>query len=341
MVPPDSCSPAASVTCLQKFRARLLLNSASGRRMASAHGGQADSVMEHIRSINPDEEWERGARFWLRRRGLALAGGLDLILTILSHFLLGWQVASALLAAGVLIFASLVFLRKVRVRDYSLGVSLHGLFHEMRDEAEKVILPLSEENDPNVGMARYRERYGAFHNGIAERTAIFFRCLLRDQTVNCAIRLADLHQGERVYVTWGRSRNMDPTRAERTVPVPSEGSIAAALLRHEERGVYYVPNVREVTEEDKKDKWHDDPNTQLNDLTALMVAPINAYGGGRKFMLGLLYVTSRESRLCSMCAEPLKAIADALGFVYPRITVGTPKREREHGQEGASTRDIR
>jgi len=295
--------------------------------------------MQHIRSIDPNEEWKRGARFFLRRCGIALAGVIDIVLTVLSHFLLGWQVAAIVLATGLLVSAALVLLRYVGIRDYWLGVNLHLLLHSLRDEAEKVILPLSEEADPVAGVAKYRERYAAYHNEIAERVAIFFRCLVRDQTINCAIRLAAIREGKRVYVTWGRSKNMDPNRRERSVPVPTEGSIAAALMRHEERGVYYVSNVREVSEEDKKDKWRDDPNTQLKDVTSLMVAPINAHGSGRKFMLGLLYVTSRKPVLCSLCVEPLKAFADVLGFVYPRITVGAKRKDQNDGQEGAHARD--
>ncbi|HET6427291.1 MAG TPA: hypothetical protein VFJ30_02690 [Phycisphaerae bacterium] len=291
-------------------------------------------LMEHIREVDPHEAWKQGIAYVLRIRSILICFGTDVVLTVLAHFLLGWQVAALVLGVGVLAVLTLSLFRRVRIRDLYLGVRLHNLLHSLRDQAQEVIAPLEQEGNSPTAMIQYRERYSHIHDSWTELIAAYFRCLLGDQTVNCAVRLADIRDGERVYVTWGRSRNMDPNRSDRSVPVPSEGSIASALMRHDERGVYLIPNVREVSEEDKKDKWADDPNTQLRDVTALMVAPINAYDEGSKVMLGLLYITSRRKVVSCMCVEPLKAVADILGFVYPKITFGENQEGTDDGQEG-------
>jgi len=277
--------------------------------------------MEYIRAIDPQDEWKRGIAFFLRIRGIFICSGTDIGLTVAAHFFLGWQTALMVLSIGIVAIAALFVFRKVRVRDLQLGVRMHALFHFLRDEMETVVAPFSGETS-EIAMLKYRERFRHVHNDVAELIASFFRRLLRDDTVNCAIRLADATSGKREYVTWGRSKNMDQTREERSKPVPSEGSIAAALMRQEERGVYYIPNVRQVSEEDKKDKWRHDPNCELPDVTAAMVAPINAWDLGKKYMLGLLYVTSAKNKMSHLSVEPLKAIADVLGCVYPRITLG-------------------
>lgn len=299
------------------------------------HLSAGKSHMEHIRAIDPNEAWKTGAAGVLRIRGILICSSTDVVLTVLSHFLLGWQVAIVVLAVGLLTVVALLLFRRVRLRDFWLGVRMHNLFHYMRNDAEQVIAPFDEE-DIEAALTKYGERYRAYHNDQTDRIADFFRCLLQDESVNCAIRLADIRDGNRVYVTWGRSKRMDPSRQDHSQPVPSEGSIAAAILRHDEMGVYYVPNVREVSAEDKEDKWADDPDCQLHDVTALMVAPINTYGSSssKKFMLGLLYITSGRSGISPLCVEPLKAIADALGFVYPRITVGEKGKDTGDANPG-------
>jgi hypothetical protein len=65
--------------------------------------------------------------------------------------------------------------------------------------------------------------------------------------------------------------------------------------------------------------WMKSQNDDLSDVKTLMVTPINGWEHGQKVMLGILYITSIQGKFAPIYTLPLKALADALGLVYPII----------------------
>lgn len=273
-------------------------------------------------SVNPKEAWKESWGWLVRLRSIFGATVLDVLLSSLSwYFGFGWKVAIGILLAGMIFVGALFVLRRVRIYTVCVGGAFHRLCDGIREDMGS-ILSAAVSPDPGWYLV-YRERYNRFHDDVAERTALFFRALVGDSSINCAIRLARPgNDGEEEYPTSGRSKDMCPSRAEKTKPVPGNKGIACFLRNKLHRGVYIVKDIDEAVQQGA---WDPSPNDDLPDVNTLMVAPINGYGYREtdyetKSMLGILFITSRSDVFRQIHVEPLMAVADLLGSVYPIVT---------------------
>jgi hypothetical protein len=169
-------------------------------------------------------------------------------------------------------------------------------------------------NGPKSGALAI-QKLREFHKNMAQRTAIFFRDLLGDESINCALRIAEDVNGVESYVTKARSDRLDNVSREKgSVPLPADKGLAAVLLSNERLGVLVIRDIEAAT---SAGSWMPTPNDKLPDVKTLMVAPVNGWEASAKVMIGILYVTSQKDRFCAPHTVPLKAVADLLGMVYP------------------------
>jgi len=288
-----------------------------------------------IASADPDQAWKEGWGWLLQIRTIFGASVIDIVATIVALYLeFHWQIALAIFLLGTVVVSALYITRRVVI--YTLGASgaVHRLTHSMRDD----IASLLEAARSAQTAQRYLERYDRFHDDVADRIAEVFRQITNDLTINCAIRLAEQKNGDAEYATKGRSKNMDPSRSSLSKPIPSDRGIARYLRDKERRGVFVIEDIQQAID---GNAWHETPTDGLHDVKTLIVAPINGYGvpadGGpfEKTMLGMLYVTSRDSRFTQFHCELLMGLADLLGLTYPVVTgrLRIAFQEKKHGHQ--------
>jgi len=279
-----------------------------------------------VSSIDPLKEWRVGPIGWLGRiRGIAAFVLLDLGIAGLILRYLSWQLALGALVAGFALATLFWILGRQRLRFLRLGVKFHDLCHWVRDASAN--LQNYVENDQAV---EYVEGYKRFHDDVAERIASLFRTMISDDGICCVIRLADKSAGDPVYATRGRSQGLDLRRSDRTVPIPIDRGIARKLMDENQLGVTFINDIELAV---KENWWVKSENDDLPDIRHLMISPINCCERNSKSMLGILYVTSRRPNLTLFHAEPMKAIADLLGHVYPTITVRFEEGGSEHDEK--------
>lgn len=266
-----------------------------------------------IASVDPAEAWYEGWGQLARYR--SIAG------TVVSEFGVAallyiygknpaYGVAVMILSGGTLL--GLLAFRRTLLTAVRAGSRLHELCHFIRDESGEIL-----QSTAPTEQAKYQERHRNLHPQVAERIAGYFRAVCNDPSVCCAIRLADTGGGKQEYRTVGRSSGMDPSRAQLSEPIALGEGICDVVRKKGQRGVVFIRDIKEAVEQGW---WKECKSDKLPDVKSLLIVPINGYVLGTKTMLGLLYVTSPKDVFRLTHAEPLKALADMLGSVYPVIT---------------------
>jgi hypothetical protein len=269
--------------------------------------------MPHYDSVDPAEEWQKGIfGFMTRYRGIAstaITSGAGTAASLFGGF---YPLSAVIVAVGLSAVATLVWTRYYILRRIKSEDRLHAFHHEVRDALAKIVQ--CDDRPQTLVLV------DAFNNKAAQGIAEFFRIRCGDQSINCAIRLAESDTtGHDRYVTRARSSGMHPGRDASTVSIRSDEGIARAMLGRQKRGVYIVPSIEEAI---SQNIWKSNDNDKLADVQSLMISPINGWQGGAKYMLGILYVTSaikNGGKFSSVDSLPVKAFADALGLAYPVI----------------------
>ena len=198
---------------------------------------------------------------------------------------------------------------------------LHQLAHYLRDRNVKGEELAIEKK--GLSKTQTEDSFLTFCNEICNYSRAYFRELIKDNTVECAIRLADKHTDDPsdqniFYCTAGRSQGFNPGRDEASEPIPANRGVPCFFLRQKCHGVLIYHDLKKsadngtfiITENEKR--YH-------NDLKTLMVAPINGWTGKHKSMIGLLYVTSKGNPFRVKHVDSMRLIADMLAKAIPRI----------------------
>ena len=271
--------------------------------------------MQHCISVDPETEWYAGKFGQLvRLRSIATFGTFKAILTavVAATGYIAVAIVIAVIAMAVVSIGLVV--RRHMIREIKAAEALHALCHQTRDDAAKL---MGEPNTPD-----YPSRLERFDGHTVERVAAFFRAFVGDESIACALRLAEEIGGKDCYVTKARSQGMDPSRAENSQPVPADKGLAWLLMQKQFQGVHIIDSIPGLIQ---SGAWIETKNDRLTDVRTLMVAPVNGWEGNEKAMLGILYVTSRRKAVfLPRHTLPLKAVADLLGLVYPLLASGTP-----------------
>jgi hypothetical protein len=193
--------------------------------------------LQHFQTVDAKKEWSRGVIGYLVRwKGIASVGTVK---GQIGHA--AWWNGSVNLAAGAALLAAwalsvLLLLRYYRIQRVETDNALHSLCHYVRDS----IVDLLQHDDPEV----FAHAFARYNSDIAIRLASFFRSVTRNETLNCAIRFAEFDaDGKECYATYARSEKMAPIRSNRSLPVPADRGLAAALREKDRQGVYVISSI--------------------------------------------------------------------------------------------------
>ena len=270
--------------------------------------------VQHIPQVNPDTDWKWGIVGDLTTiRGMLKYVSLSSVVSAATftwaHWIFGVSALTVVICGGVIVFV-ICRQRKERLKT---DHRFHQFYHLTRDDFAQILF--SQKNGPERAM-----RLERFHRDTVQRLALFYRDLLNDETVNCAIRLAEMvkdqnaESDQEAYVTKGRSDGMSIERQNGTKPIPGDKYLANALRSQKSLGVYIIHDIQVAAD---AAMWLKSENDNLQDVKTLMIAPINGWESTTKVMVGILYVTSAKDPFLPHHSSSLKAFADSLGMIYP------------------------
>lgn len=198
---------------------------------------------------------------------------------------------------------------------------LHQFAHYLRDRHSITEeLARSQKNLSRLQREDYRH---AYCDNVCNKIRDYFRILINDDTIECAIRLADRDSNnpdnsDVLYATSGRSNGFSPGRDETSEPISAKEGVPKKFFEKDYLGVYIYYNLKVAADEDhfkatKSERRYGD------DVKTFMVAPINGWDSDEKSMIGLLFVTSKKSPFHKKYTESIKLFADLLGESIPKI----------------------
>lgn len=261
--------------------------------------------------------WKYGVvGFFTRIRGILLTVGI-MTATMGSPWWLPSQVSIPLLLTAstkkVILWASFLmsiilvcgflYLRKRTLRSLDIKALLHNFAHYLRDYQTRVFKRTLCQKGLFAIQDVALERFCDYVDRMCEFTKDYFGLMTHDSTINCAIRIAveiddSESKGTRVvYRTLGRSSGLSAARIETSEDVPSNQGIPRFLIdEHDCKGVLRYNDLEEaakigafkITKNEKKFP---------EEITTMLVAPMNGWDGKKHSMIGLLYVSSRNRRV--------------------------------------------
>lgn len=219
----------------------------------------------------------------------------------------------------------IVFYVRHRVkRSLQIKSLLHSFTHEARDGIQAIL----ERTQPKPGrpakndLLHERSHLLKFSDSIAETIAAYVRLFTGDSTAGCSIRLAQDVPGdgkdEIVYVTVGRSGNLNKNRAKTSEPIGRNEGIPKFFLGDSQacHGLLFYDDVKLAASHDLYKRTKNDAEFE-NDYSSMIVAPLNGWNGFNSDLIGLLCFTSKTSRLLQPKQVDLfKFTADHLASCY-------------------------
>jgi len=253
--------------------------------------------------------WKLGVvGFFIRLKGIFITAAITLLTMGLpwwlpeSYTLKGtMEINYSSVMFGFLIFISGLFtlsffyLRRRSIRSLDTKYYLHQLSHDIRDKQTDLHEKLSQKEKYSIG--KLHKDLEILLNEVSENIASHFKLLINDPTICVAIRLARYEKKDKkiYYRTYARSKGLNPQRKRNSEDISSSKGIPRFLMEDNEgQGVLIYNNLKEAQ---KNGTYYFTKNDVKfpDDIKTMMVAPLNAWSGKRESMIGLLYITSRES----------------------------------------------
>lgn len=218
----------------------------------------------------------------------------------------------------------LVFLFTFRHRaKRSLDIKhyLHELAHFLCDQqttAYKKLLSKDKSDDLDYETEQLR----SYAKHVCERVKDYFTRLIKDTTVEVAIRLAtkateDDKAQKIAYTTVGRSSGLSSKREETTEGISANEGIPRFFIEEKEsRGILIYYDLHKASSMGAYKLTMNDSKFS-DEIKTMMVAPLNAWDGKRQSMIGILYITSRESNAFSIIyVDSMRFVADIIAKAF-------------------------
>lgn len=259
-----------------------------------------------------------GAPFWWP----AKEGGKKIFLVDFNHILF---------ATGILILILLIsgafYLRKRVKRSLKLKAQLHLFTHGLRDALNDTLERTNgKQGRPSTAdPAHHRAHIRNISNKAAEAISEYLSTITGDDTVGCAIRLAQDKLGdgkdEIHYVTVGRSQRLNPNRGSTSESIARNEGIPKFFLADERssQGILFFHDLVKATatgcyKTTRNDELHG------NDFTSMVVMPLNGWNGKKKDLIGLVCVTSKNQKsLQTRHIDLFKFTSDTLALFYVAV----------------------
>lgn len=204
-------------------------------------------------------------------------------------------VAASALMCGGLFALSLIYLRKRTIRSLNMKYLLHTMTHNTRDKQTALHAKLAPGRAYSKG--KLTKELELMLAELCQNLSEYFRTLTGDETITAAIRLAVPHNktGDLAYKTFARSARLNPNRKSTSEVIPGNEGIPR-FLRNEKngQGVLFYNDLHAAAEMGAYKLTVNDRKYK-DDITSMMVAPLNAWAGSKQDMIGILYIGSRRS----------------------------------------------
>lgn len=232
---------------------------------------------------------------------------------------------------GVVIFIFLIIIlflliaRSKSIKSLRLKGSSHSIMHYMRDRISAAE-QFSRNGNKSQHGAMLQELFRGFCDESCNLIRSYFRCLIGDQTIEVALRIADKAGGDPncnqvLYATAGRSDGLNPNRDRTSKSIPASEGVPLFFLKQKGcRGVVFFNDLNEAI---RQGAFLKTKNEELypKEIKTIMVAPVNGWCRHRTDMVGLLYITSQKDVFRIKHMDSLRAFADVLGVAIPRIAL--------------------
>ncbi len=242
--------------------------------------------------------WQYNQFAFFFRRQWMLYLFISSILVFLSlHAVFFPSLSSALKNAIILVLAFLFFgshlyaLRKRTLRFLTLQKQLHQLAHQLRNEHSQLLKRLAgkEKAAPEDALRYLSETL--------EKARKYLEVVTRENNIDMAVRIALPHQEEQgnvLYQTLVRTIGLEgKTWLDQAVSA-NEG-IPHYLI--EERDTCNVLVYRDIKKAIKEQVFREATDPSFAEATkSLAIAPLKAWDGKKKSMVGMLYITSAHKK---------------------------------------------
>jgi transcriptional regulator with GAF, ATPase, and Fis domain len=262
--------------------------------------------------------------FFIRKRGLVISTFISLLLltskpwwypkSFPTSISLSWIITALLLS----FIPVLYYLRRRTMRSLEIKSILHDLSHKIRDNHSKWFEILYS-HKKSITEESYIMHFEALL-GIIQR---YFIEITNDKTIGVALRIAVASQNDEnvMYKTIARI-GLNSKRDETSEPIPANEGLPNYLIKkHEKCKVVIYYNLEEAIINDvfKKTKSEE---VYPNDITTMMVAPLNAWDGKkRNRMIGILYITSKKEKIFEeKHVDSMRFIADVVAETVSTTT---------------------
>jgi hypothetical protein len=199
------------------------------------------------------------------------------------------------LLIGCILTGGIFYLRHRSIRSLDTKALLHSLAHSLRDYQSGLF------NSRAQGEEAILENFRNHVVDLCEYIKDYFVLMTYDKSINCAIRLAveiDEPDGiQIVYKTYGRSSGLNQARAETTEDIPANRGIPRYLIEEKEcKGVLRYNDLNEAMKNGIFQKTKNEEEYP-EEIKTLFVAPMSAWDGKKRSMIGLMYITSRKKNV--------------------------------------------
>ncbi len=215
-----------------------------------------------------------------------------------------------------------IYVRGRAERSLDIKHYLHELAHFLRDHQTKAYKKLLSKDSKSTESDYENEQLRSYSNQVCERVKDYFSRLIKDSTVEVVIRLAkeasdDNKSQKVVYATVGRSSGLSSKREETSENISANEGIPRFFIEEKgSQGILVYNDLRKASEKGAY-KWTSNDTKYLDEIKTMMVAPLNAWDGNRESMIGILYVTSRESNAFSIIyVDSMRFIADIIAQAF-------------------------
>lgn len=232
------------------------------------------------------------------------------------------------LCVGTLATIGFYYLRRRSQRSLDIKHLLHEFAHFLRDNHTK----LCKKSKNSTGKKNKKHDYKVLRlsaEKICERIKDYFERLTKDNTIEVAIRLArnvDKKNKKIGYVTVARSSGLNNNRYKTTECIAPDEGIPRFFADKDSQGILIYNDLLKAAEIGAYKTTKNDEKYS-EEISTMMVAPLNAWDGKKEGMIGILYVTSRNQNIFSVIhVDSMRFVADIVAKAMSH-SVNTLKAE--------------
>lgn len=197
----------------------------------------------------------------------------------------------------VIVLGGLSYLKKRTERSLDIKYMLHQFAHDMRDYHSLLFRHLKEVHKNK--NRDFREEYSNHLQSIANHIRDLYKRLTGNDSIDVCIRLAYPIKGENdnvEYVTRVRTSGLRQNREDTTDPIPANKGIPRYLIEKQCHEILIYNDIDEAARLNLFLKTRNEENYP-NDIKTMIVCPMNAFDGVRCSMIGILYITTRDTNV--------------------------------------------